>query len=86
MSASLPVALPDIGDFKDVPVVEILVKPGDRIAVDDLLISIESDKATMEVPSPEVSTIRIGTPCDTRVPGATRISETTPATGEGTSM
>ncbi len=52
MSASLPVALPDIGDFKDVPVVEILVKPGDRIAVDDLLISIESDKATMEVPSP----------------------------------
>ena len=50
MSASLPVALPDIGDFKDVPVVEILVKPGDRIAVDDLLISIESDKATMRCP------------------------------------
>ncbi|MGY2049011.1 2-oxo acid dehydrogenase subunit E2 [Methylobacterium sp. JK268] len=52
MSTRLPVNLPDIGDFTDVPIIEILVKPGDRIAVDDRLISLESDKATMEVPSP----------------------------------
>ncbi|RVU13897.1 2-oxo acid dehydrogenase subunit E2 [Methylobacterium oryzihabitans] len=52
MTSRLQVALPDIGDFKDVPVIELLAKPGDRIAVDDLLVSIESDKATMEVPSP----------------------------------
>ncbi|WP_018261158.1 2-oxo acid dehydrogenase subunit E2 [Methylobacterium sp. WSM2598] len=52
MSTRLPVTVPDIGDFADVPIVEILVKPGDRIAVDDRLISLESDKATMEVPSP----------------------------------
>lgn len=58
MSASLTVALPDIGDYKNVPVIEILVKPGDRIAVDDPLLSIESDKATMEVPSPAAGTVR----------------------------
>ncbi|MFE1601726.1 2-oxo acid dehydrogenase subunit E2 [Methylobacterium sp. ID0610] len=52
MTSRLPVTLPDIGDFTDIPIVEILVKPGDRIAVDDRLISLESDKATMEVPSP----------------------------------
>ncbi len=52
MSAALQIALPDIGDYRDVPVIELLVKPGDRLAVDDLILSIESDKATMEVPSP----------------------------------
>ncbi|WP_288587431.1 2-oxo acid dehydrogenase subunit E2 [uncultured Methylobacterium sp.] len=73
MSASLPVALPDIGDFKDVPVVEILVKPGDRIAVDDLLISIESDKATMEVPSPVAGIVS-----EILVAPGTRVSQGTP--------
>ncbi|MGX7709060.1 2-oxo acid dehydrogenase subunit E2 [Methylobacterium sp. Gmos1] len=73
MSASLPVALPDIGDFKDVPVVEILVKPGDRIAVDDLLISIESDKATMEVPSPVAGVV-----AEILVAPGTRVSQGTP--------
>ena len=73
MSASLPVALPDIGDFKDVPVVEILVKPGDRIAVDDLLISIESDKATMEVPSPVAGVV-----AEILVAPGTRVSKGTP--------
>lgn len=52
MTTRLPVTLPDIGDFSDVPIVEILIKPGDRIAVDDRLVTLESDKATMEVPSP----------------------------------
>ena len=58
MSAALQIALPDIGDYRDVPVIELLVKPGDRLAVDDLILSIESDKATMEVPSPVAGIVR----------------------------
>jgi pyruvate dehydrogenase E2 component (dihydrolipoamide acetyltransferase) len=46
------VKVPDIGDFKDVPVIEVLVKPGDVVKVDQSLITLESDKATMDVPSP----------------------------------
>lgn len=45
------IKVPDIGDFKDVPVIEILVNVGDKVNVDDPLVSLESDKATMEVPS-----------------------------------
>jgi len=45
------VKVPDIGDFKDIPVIEILVKVGDTINKEDSLVSLESDKATMEVPS-----------------------------------
>ena len=45
------VRLPDIGDFSEIPVIEILVKPGDRVAVDQSLVTLESDKATMEIPS-----------------------------------
>ena len=54
----MQIALPDIGDYRDVPVIELLVKPGDRLAVDDLILSIDSDKATMEVPSPVAGTVR----------------------------
>ena len=50
--ATIDVKVPDIGDFKDVPIIEILVKVGDMVKADDPLISLESDKATMEVPSP----------------------------------
>ena len=50
--ATIDVKVPDIGDFKDVPIIEILVKVGDIVKADDPLISLESDKATMEVPSP----------------------------------
>ena len=46
------VRVPDIGDFKDVPVIEVMVAPGDTVAAEDALISLESDKATMDVPSP----------------------------------
>lgn len=46
------IRVPDIGDFKNVPVIEIHVKPGDTIKADDPLVSLESDKATMEVPAP----------------------------------
>jgi pyruvate dehydrogenase E2 component (dihydrolipoamide acetyltransferase) len=54
MSAGSAVSIdvPDIGDFEDVPVIEILVSPGDHVAVDDPLVTLESDKATMDVPAP----------------------------------
>ena len=51
------VEVPDIGDFTDVPVIEILVSPGDTVAVDDPLLTLESDKATMDVPAPFAGTV-----------------------------
>jgi pyruvate dehydrogenase E2 component (dihydrolipoyllysine-residue acetyltransferase) len=56
--AAIEVKVPDIGDFKDVPVIEVLVKPGDAVKKDDSLIVLESDKATMEVPAPSAGTVR----------------------------
>ena len=52
------VNVPDLGEFSDVEVIEILVKPGDVVAADDSLITLETDKATMEVPSPAAGTVR----------------------------
>jgi pyruvate dehydrogenase E2 component (dihydrolipoamide acetyltransferase) len=52
------VRVPDIGDFKDVPIIEIAVKPGDRVEVDAPLVTLESDKASMEVPSPIAGVVR----------------------------
>jgi pyruvate dehydrogenase E2 component (dihydrolipoamide acetyltransferase) len=52
------VEVPDIGDFTDVPVIEILVGPGDQVAVDDPLLTLESDKATMDVPAPFPGSVR----------------------------
>ena len=51
------IAIPDIGDFKDVPIIEMLVKVGDTVAKEQSLITVESDKATMEIPSPEAGVI-----------------------------
>ena len=51
------VSVPDIGDFKDVPIIEILVKEGDAISAEDPLLTLESDKATMEVPAPAGGTV-----------------------------
>ena len=48
----IEIKVPDIGDFTDVPVIEILVQPGDTVAPEDPLVTLESDKATMEVPAP----------------------------------
>jgi dihydrolipoamide dehydrogenase len=56
--SDVEVRVPDIGDFADVPVIEILVKVGDTVAVEDPLITLESDKATMDVPSPVAGTIK----------------------------
>ena len=53
MGAVTEVRVPDIGDFKDVPMIEVLVKPGDTVKPEDPLITLESDKATMEVPAPQ---------------------------------
>ncbi len=55
--AKIDVNVPDIGDFKDVPVIEVLVKPGDTVKVDQPLVTLESDKATMDVPSPIAGTV-----------------------------
>ncbi|MGH8725962.1 MAG: biotin/lipoyl-containing protein, partial [Burkholderiales bacterium] len=51
------VKVPDIGDFKEVEVIEVLVKPGDTIAKEQSLITLESDKATMEIPSPDAGVV-----------------------------
>jgi dihydrolipoamide dehydrogenase len=61
--SAVEIQVPDIGDFSDVPVIEIHVSPGDVVAVDDPLVTLESDKATLDVPSPSagtVSELRIG--------------------------
>src|SRR3970040_1407918 len=58
MSNLIEVKVPDIGDFKDVPVIEVLVKPGDAVEKEDSLITLESDKATMEVPSPAAGVVK----------------------------
>jgi pyruvate dehydrogenase E2 component (dihydrolipoamide acetyltransferase) len=52
------VKVPDIGDFEDVPVIEVHVKEGDAVNAEDPLITLESDKATMDVPAPEGGTVR----------------------------
>ena len=51
------IRLPDIGDFKDVPIIEIHVKPGQSVAKEEVLMTLESDKASLEVPAPEAGTI-----------------------------
>ena len=56
--STIEVKVPDIGDFTDVPVIEVLVKPGDTVAAEDSLVTLESDKATMDVPSPAAGTVK----------------------------
>jgi pyruvate dehydrogenase E2 component (dihydrolipoamide acetyltransferase) len=54
----IEVKVPDVGDFKDIPVIEVLVKPGDTVKAEDSLITLESDKATMDVPSPAAGVVK----------------------------
>jgi len=56
--SAIEVKVPDIGDFKDIPVIEVFVKPGDTVKPEDSLISLESDKATMDVPSPAAGVVK----------------------------
>ena len=52
------ISVPDIGDFKDVEVIEVLIKPGDQINKNDPIITIESDKSSVEIPSPSAGEIK----------------------------
>jgi len=56
--AAIEIKVPDIGDFSDIPVIDILVKPGDAVKKEDSLVTLESDKATMEVPSSHSGTVK----------------------------
>ena len=58
MASLRDVLVPDIGDFKNIPVIEVLVKPGDTVKAEDSLITLESDKATMEVPAPFAGVVK----------------------------
>lgn len=58
MSQTKTIEVPDIGDFKDVEIIEVLVQPGSEIAPEDPLITLESDKATIDVPAPEAGTVK----------------------------
>src|SRR5207302_7602964 len=56
--AGIEVKVPDIGDFKNVEVIEVLVKPGEAVAKEQSLVTLESDKATMEIPSPGAGVVK----------------------------
>ncbi|MCB1939831.1 MAG: dihydrolipoamide acetyltransferase, partial [Rhodocyclaceae bacterium] len=58
MSQLIEVKVPDIGDFSDVPIIELYVKVGDTLAVDDAIATLESDKATMDVPSSAAGVVK----------------------------
>ncbi|CBJ51052.2 Dihydrolipoyllysine-residue succinyltransferase, component of pyruvate dehydrogenase complex (E2) [Ralstonia solanacearum PSI07] len=58
MSQVVEIKVPDIGDYKDVPVIEVHVKAGDTVSAEDSLVTLESDKATMDVPSPKSGVVR----------------------------
>ena len=58
MSNLIDIKVPDIGDFKDVPVIEVFVKVGDTVKAEDPLVSLESDKATMDVPAPHGGVVK----------------------------
>src|SRR3990172_1511665 len=73
MGAMKEVSVPDIGDFKDVDVIEILVKPGDAVQSEQSLITLESDKATIEIPSPSAGVVR-----ELRIKLGDKVSEGTP--------
>src|SRR4029450_12264052 len=66
----MEIRIPDIGDFADVPVIEVHVSPGSVVSVEDPLVTLESDKATMEVPSPVAGTI-----AEVRISVGDRVSE-----------
>src|ERR1700758_1806528 len=58
MAKEVEVKVPDIGSYEGVPVIDVLVKPGDKVEKEASLVTLESDKATMDVPAPEAGTIK----------------------------
>src|SRR5437868_6410665 len=80
---TISVTVPDIGDFKDVPIIEVQVKPGDVVKIDDPLITLESDKASMEVPAPAAGIVRnILVKIGDRVSQGTPVVDLDPGTGD----
>ena len=66
----IDVKVPDIGDFKDVAVIELLVKPGDTVKAEQSLLTVESDKASMEIPSSHAGVVK-----DIKVQVGDKVSE-----------
>src|SRR4030066_72181 len=58
MPQTIEIKIPDIGDFKEVAVIEVLVKPGDVIKAEDSIVTLESEKASMDVPAPVAGTVK----------------------------
>ena len=73
MATEQEILLPDIGDFKTVDVIEIAVSVGDRVEVEDTLLTLESDKATMDIPSPQAGEVK-----EIKVRVGDKIAEGTP--------
>jgi pyruvate dehydrogenase E2 component (dihydrolipoamide acetyltransferase) len=71
--SAIEVKVPDIGDYKNIPVIEVLVKPGDRVSKEAALITLESDKATMDVPAPAAGVVK-----EIRVKVGDKVSEGSP--------
>jgi pyruvate dehydrogenase E2 component (dihydrolipoamide acetyltransferase) len=80
MASAKPVKIPDIGGFSDVPVIEVLVSPGDTVEAEQPLIVLESDKSTMEIPAPEAGTIEsVALKVDDKVSEGDTICQIVPA-------
>ena len=80
--ALIDVSVPDIGDFKDVAVIEILVKPGDSVVAEQSLITVESDKASMEIPCSHAGVVQaIKIALGDKVPAATSAQANTSGNG-----
>jgi dihydrolipoamide dehydrogenase len=73
MNDTVEIKVPDIGDFKDIDVIEVLVKPGDAVEKETSLITVESDKATMEIPSPAAGVVK-----ELKLKVGDKVSEGTP--------
>ena len=70
---TVEIKVPDIGDFKDIPIIEVHVQPGAKVEVDEPLITLESDKATMDIPAPQAGTV-----AELLVKSGDRVSEGSP--------
>jgi pyruvate dehydrogenase E2 component (dihydrolipoamide acetyltransferase) len=83
MAETKEATVPDIGDYSDVPVIEVLVKAGDRVEKDQGLVTLESDKATMEVPAPFAGTVKeVKVKTDDRVSQGTVVAVLEPGDGD----
>ena len=75
MSQLIEIKVPDIGDYKDIPVIEVHIKPGDTIEKEQSLVTLESDKATMEVPADQAGKVISVSVCRPSYPNFRRGSQ-----------